>query len=89
MSDNRHLKAWVSRDTKERFAEFARGQGMSESALLKRVIQVLIGGNEVRKATLAPLEQVPAGGRLSVRLAVATRYAAATPFEGAYRTVLS
>ena len=41
---------------------------MSGSALLKRVIEALVGGNEVRNVTLAPLEQVPASGRLSVRL---------------------
>ena len=70
MSGNKHLKAWVSRETKERFTELARGQGVSESALLKRVIAALIGGNEVRNGTIAPVEQVPASGRLSVRLAV-------------------
>ena len=70
MSGNQHLKAWVSRETKERFAEFARGQGMSESALLKRAIAAVIGGNGVHNATLAPVEPVPASGRLSVRLAV-------------------
>jgi hypothetical protein len=70
MSGNKHLKAWVSRETKERFTEFARGQGVSESALLKRVIEALIGGNKVRIATLPPLERVPASGRLSVRLTV-------------------
>ncbi|MDB6014059.1 MAG: hypothetical protein JWL65_6309 [Gammaproteobacteria bacterium] len=70
MSDNKHLKTWVSREAKERFTELARGQGVSESALLKRVIEALIGGNKVRNATLPPLEQVPASGRLSVRLAV-------------------
>jgi hypothetical protein len=70
MSGNQHLKAWVSRETKQRFTEFARGQGVSESALLKRVIEGLIGGNEVRNATLPPLERVPTSGRLSVRLAV-------------------
>jgi hypothetical protein len=70
MSDNKHLKAWVSRETKERFTEFARGQGVSESALLKRVVEALIGGNEVRNATLLPLERVPSSGRLSVRLTV-------------------
>jgi predicted DNA binding CopG/RHH family protein len=70
MSDNKHLKAWVSRETKERFGDFARGQRVSESALLKRVIEALIHGNEARNATLAPLERVPASGRLSVRLAV-------------------
>jgi predicted DNA binding CopG/RHH family protein len=70
MSDNEHLKAWVSRETKERFSEFARGQGVSESSLLKRVIEALISGNEVRNVTLAPLEPAPASGRLSVRLSV-------------------
>ena len=70
MSDNKHLKAWVSRGTKERFTEFARGQGVSESALLKRVVETLIGGNDVRNGAMAPVEQVPASGRLSIRLAV-------------------
>jgi predicted DNA binding CopG/RHH family protein len=69
MSDNQHLKAWVPRETKERFTEFARGQGLSESALLKRVVEALIGSNEVRNVTLAPLQHVPVSGRLSVRLA--------------------
>ena len=46
------------------------GRGVSESALLKRVIEALIGGNEVRNEPLAPLERVPTSGRLSVRLAV-------------------
>jgi len=62
MSGNKHLKAWVSRETKERFTELARGQGVSESALLKRVIAALIDGNEVRNGTIAPVEQVPASG---------------------------
>jgi Bacterial mobilisation protein (MobC)/Ribbon-helix-helix protein, copG family len=70
MSGNKHLKAWVSRETKERFTELARRQGVSESALLKRVIEALIGGSEVRNGTMAPVELVPASGRLSVRLAV-------------------
>jgi hypothetical protein len=70
MSDNKHLKAWVSRDTRERFAACARSQGVSESALLKRVIEALIGGGSVPNGTLAPPEPVPASGRLSVRLAV-------------------
>jgi hypothetical protein len=43
---------------------------VSESALLKRVIEALIGGNEVRIATVTPLEPVPSSGRLSVRLAI-------------------
>jgi len=51
MSGNKHLKAWVSRETKERFTEFARGQGVSESALLKRIIEGLIGANTVPNTT--------------------------------------
>jgi hypothetical protein len=70
MSGNVHLKTWVSRDTKERFAAFARGQGVSESVLLKRIVVALIGGDHVSNATLPPFESVPASGRLSVRLAV-------------------
>jgi hypothetical protein len=70
MSGNQHLKAWVSRDTKERFASIARGQGVAESALLKRIIERLIGTNMVPSIALTPLEPVPASGRLSVRLVV-------------------
>ena len=70
MSGNVHLKAWVSPDTKARFAAFARSQGVSESALLKRMVEALIGGERTRDEVVTPPEPVPSSGRISVRLAV-------------------
>ena len=70
MSGNVHLKAWVSPDTKTRFAAFARSQGVSESAMLKRMVEALIGSERNRDEAVTPSEPVPSSGRLSVRLAV-------------------
>ena len=70
MGDNVHLKAWVPPDTKMRFAALARSQGVSESALLKRVVEALIGDGSVRNETVPQPEPVPSSGRISVRLAV-------------------
>ena len=67
MSNNLHLMAWVSRDTKDRFAALARLQGTSESALLKRIVEVSLGPATPANVIEAP-EPVPANGRISVRL---------------------
>jgi len=67
MSNNIHLMAWVSRDIKDRFAEFVRLQNTSESALLKRIIEASLGPATPATAIEAP-EPVPASGRISVRL---------------------
>jgi hypothetical protein len=42
MSDCTQLKTWISRETKERFGAVASGQGLSESALLKRLIDLML-----------------------------------------------
>ena len=70
MSGNVHLKAWVCPDTKMRFAALARSQGVSESALLKRVVEALIGDGSVGDESVPQPEPVPTSGRISVRLAV-------------------
>jgi hypothetical protein len=54
MSSNTHLQTWVSRETKERFTAVARAQGISESALLKRLVEALIGPAVVGEATFTP-----------------------------------
>ena len=36
--DSTHPMTWVPHDIKERFGALARAQGMSESALLKRLV---------------------------------------------------
>ena len=68
MSSNTHLQTWVSRETKERFTATARAQGISESALLKRLVEALIGPAVAGDATFAPAQSVPPSGRMSVRL---------------------
>jgi hypothetical protein len=42
MSDGAHLTTWVDRETKTRFAAIARHQGLSDSALLKRLIDFML-----------------------------------------------
>ena len=67
MSNKQHLSTWVSRETKERFAEVARLQGKSESALLKSMVEALLAtAVPPTDPTLVP-ESAPST-RLSVRL---------------------
>jgi len=42
MSDGAHLTTWVNREAKTRFAAVARHQGLSDSALLKRLIDTML-----------------------------------------------
>ena len=42
MSDCAQLKTWVNRATKARFSAVARHQGLSDSALLKRLIDMML-----------------------------------------------
>src|SRR5580692_11497736 len=39
MSDGAHLTTWVTQQTKERFAALARQRDVSESALLKHLVE--------------------------------------------------
>ena len=54
MSNNLHLMAWVSRDTKDRFAALARLQNTSESALLKRMVEAALGRASPTTVLTAP-----------------------------------
>ena len=42
MSDGTHLTTWVSQTTKERFAALAHERDVSESALLKHLIELML-----------------------------------------------
>ena len=54
---------------KERFAAVARYQALSESALLKRVIEAaLVAVSAVKPQVMQAVEPVPIGGKISVRL---------------------
>ena len=44
MSDGTHLTTWVTKETKERFAAVACHQGLSDSALLKRLVELMLQG---------------------------------------------
>jgi hypothetical protein len=67
MSDGAHLTTWVTRNTKERFAAVARHQGLSDSALLKRLIDTMLqAGNPANGvATNGAAHRV---SRFSIRL---------------------
>src|ERR1700686_3836125 len=67
MSDGTHLTTWVSKETKERFATVARHQGLSDSALLKRLVDMML------QAGTAPDSEATGGrsvrvSRISIRL---------------------
>jgi len=69
MNDGMQLKTWVTRDTKERFASVARHQSLSDSALLKRLVELMLqtasGGVT---ASLPAITKPLRGARLTVRL---------------------
>jgi hypothetical protein len=67
MSDGAHITTWVNRETKTRFAAVARHQGLSDSALLKRLVDMmLIGVND--GAAMPFIDRVARASRLSIRL---------------------
>lgn len=60
---------WISIESKQRFARMAQAQGLSESALLRRLVEVsLITTGSVETSALRPIEAVATSGRISVRL---------------------
>jgi hypothetical protein len=68
-TSNTHLQTWVSREFKERFAQVAKARGMSESALLRRLLEKLfLAEQSPDDASITPLEELPVTRRVSVRL---------------------
>jgi hypothetical protein len=69
MSDGTHLTTWVTRETKERFAAVARHQGLSDSALLKRLVELTLQTASAREVvTLAAADRTSRHSRLTVRI---------------------
>lgn len=62
-----HLSTWVSSDLKERFAAAAAREGLSESALLKRLVEQMLAGagEELTAERPAPVAR---DARVTVRL---------------------
>jgi hypothetical protein len=70
MTDGAHLTAWVPREMKDRFAAVARQQGLSDSALLKRMVDLALQSANPTSGALAmaACEPVSRAARLTVRL---------------------
>jgi hypothetical protein len=69
MIANTYIGARVTADTKARFAAVAERQGLSESALLKRLIDTVLMGIDVPPPVKAdPVQPIAKDGKLSVRL---------------------
>ena len=68
MSDGTHLTTWVSHSTKERFAALARQRDVSESALLKHLIELTLQTANTDVHSTAADDPVRRATRLSVRL---------------------
>lgn len=69
MSDGTHLTTWVTRETKERFAAVARHQGLSDSGLLKRLVDLMLqGAGAAGVGTPGGAERASRDSRLTVRI---------------------
>jgi hypothetical protein len=69
MSGNIHLSTWVSTETKQRFGVVAAQLGLSESAFLKRLVELNLQSAQAVTVTIPepPANRV-VGNRFSVRL---------------------
>jgi len=69
MSDSTHLMTWVTRETKAGFATLAHNQGITVSALLKRLVDAsLVPTTGFKSPSPDFVEPISATVRLSVRL---------------------
>jgi hypothetical protein len=63
------IAARVDTETKARFSEIARCQGVTESALLKRAVGAIVAGSSaIAPSEPEPFEPVAKSGKISVRL---------------------
>ena len=70
MSGSTHLRTWVSEEIKQRFATMARELGLSESALLKRSVNLMLNSTQV---VASPITEAPARAPRDSRLSVRVR----------------
>jgi hypothetical protein len=67
-SGSTHLSTWINEETRQRFRAIASNQGVSESALLKRLIEKLLTLASADEATVAPPPAELRDARLTIRL---------------------
>jgi hypothetical protein len=63
-----HLSTWVSSDLKQRFADAAAREGLSESAFLKRLVERALAGTDGEFAAIRPSIPIARDARITVRL---------------------
>jgi hypothetical protein len=63
-----HLSTWVSEEIKQRFASASQRQGLSESALLKRLVEQMLSAGAADPAPAPPPPLEPRDARLTIRL---------------------
>src|SRR5215470_766990 len=69
MERKTHLQTWISLETKERFSQVAKMQGLSESALLRRLVETAVLADRTADSLLVcPPDRQSLGNRISVRL---------------------
>jgi predicted DNA binding CopG/RHH family protein len=68
MISNTHLSTWISVAAKQRFAAAAARRGLSESALLKRLVEQMLASVEVDDVAEPVVPIDPRDARLTVRL---------------------
>jgi len=68
MAGSTHLSTWISNEAKQRFSAAAARQSLSESALLKRLVEQMLASAEIDQFVepVAPVD--PRDARLAVRL---------------------
>jgi predicted DNA binding CopG/RHH family protein len=67
MSGNTHLSTWVDHETKRRFVAVAHHEGVSESALLKRMVDLMLESS-APQATVHSPDRSMRDARVTVRL---------------------
>lgn len=69
MAGSTHLSTWIGNEAKRRFAAAAARQSLSESALLKRLVEQMLASAEIDDIATEPVGPLdPRDARLTVRL---------------------
>jgi predicted DNA binding CopG/RHH family protein len=68
MTGSTHLSTWISNEAKRRFSAAAARQSLSESALLKRLVEQMLASVEVDDVAESVIPLDPRDARLTVRL---------------------